>query len=70
MQGIPLIRIFLRLGFTIPKQKFGSQDNVDKPSVACTLHLHLLVNSFIFDSFSLTAGTGLLTAAENGWEIH
>ena len=53
MQGIPLIRIFLRLGFTIPKQKFRSQDNVDKPSVACTLHLHLLVNSFIFDSFSL-----------------
>ena len=53
MQGIPLIRIFLRLGFTIPKQKFGSQDNVDKPSVACILHLHLLANGFIFDSFSL-----------------
>ena len=26
---------------------------MDKPSVTCTLHLHLLVNSFIFDSFSL-----------------
>ena len=60
MQGIPLIRIFLRLGFTIPKQKFGSQDNMDKPSVACTLHLHLLANGFIFNSFSLLFWVPLL----------
>ena len=52
MQGIPLIRTFLRLGFMIPKERFGSQDSKDKPSVACTLHLHLLVNDSIFDSSS------------------
>ena len=52
MQGIPLIRTFLRFGFMIPKERFGSQDSKDKPSVACTLHLHLLVNNSIFDSSS------------------
>ena len=36
----------------IPKERFRSQDSKDKPSVACTLHLHLLVNDSIFNSSS------------------
>src|ERR1700734_2759567 len=35
------------------KRKFGNQDSAEAPSVACTLHLLLLVNASIFDSFSL-----------------
>ena len=47
-----LIRTFPSSGFTMTSLRFGNQDNKVKPSVTCTLHLHLLENAFIFVSFS------------------